>query len=210
MDPPHGRRWVAAALGALAVVVIGALVLVAESDQEATDSADTVATTAPSESANALGEAPAPDDLVLDGDGLGPITFGMPAEQAIEGLRAVLGEPRDDSLGPDPDLCPDRTVSWGWLRVSFSDSDGSPELQVSGWSLNNRGDAAGETGPDLSTSEGIRLGSTATEIESAAPQADAGSDGQSYVLRDIQIYLNTSSPSGVVEFLGAGFNGCVE
>lgn len=202
---------VARVVGALTAVVIGgALVVVARSDPDASDPSVTVATTAPPGSADALGETPALDDLVLEGDGLGPITFGMPADQAIERLRVVLGEPRDDSLGPDPGLCPDRTVSWGWLRVSFSDEAASSDLQFSGWSLNNRGDAVAETGPYLTTSQGIGLDSTAAEIERLAPQADAGISGQSYDLEDISLYLDTAGPSGVVEYLGAGFNGCVE
>ena len=82
--------------------------------------------------------APSIDDLVFAADGLGLVDFGTDAEQALEVLVGLLGEPEFDTGWGDPsdpasdDLwpgCPGsvaRLIAWpGILGIGFTDWDPS-------------------------------------------------------------------------------------
>lgn len=144
----------------------------------ATGAGDSAATTEPSR----LGAAavPNPAGVVLDGDGLGIVSFGAPVEPALGVLVDALGQPVTDTGWIDPFSiygdCPGsrlRVVEWPGVLVFFGDPEDrylhrhpSGEHFMS-WRL-------GTFGPDpymLRTAAGIGIGSTRDQVATAYPAA---------------------------------------
>lgn len=115
-----------------------------------------------------------PAALTLIGDGLGVVPFGEPVDSALPLLVEALGEPSSDStvrgampdgLGGDDTTV--RLVEFGQLSVTFTDwpyfrDDGV--LHLVRWILF---DFDGTGTSDLSTPEGITLGSTVDDLRTA-------------------------------------------
>ncbi len=140
-------------------------------DSDTTESEGPTATTATATSTPASTERPSPaSDQLLLSDGLGVVRFGEPADTALPLLIDVLGrQPTDDSTttGDMPQGFGGtavRFVSFGQLTVIISDGayyrdDGV--MNFAGWSLDG-------TGPsELATPQGITLGSTIDELQTA-------------------------------------------
>lgn len=119
---------------------------------------------------------PNPRGVVLDGDGLGIVGFGAPAEPALSTLIEALGQPVADTGWIDPFSiygdCPGsrlRVVEWPGILAFFGDPedrylhrDPAAEHFMS-WRL-------GTFGPDpymLRTAAGIGVGSTRDEVATA-------------------------------------------
>ena len=123
---------------------------------------------------------PNPAGVVLDGDGLGIVSFGAPVEPALGTLIEALGQPVTDTGWIDPFSiygdCPGsrlRVVEWPGVLAFFGDPedrylhrDPSGEHFMS-WRL-------GTFGPDpymLRTAAGIGVGSTRDQVATAYPAA---------------------------------------
>ena len=109
------------------------------------------------------------EPLVLRGDELGAVGFGDPADEAVAVLTATLGPPDSDGVSTEPDcvLAIEQTRSVFWesvgLRVLFTDWPGADDLtpvalQFATWILSSQ--------PALATSDGIGIGSTASDVRS--------------------------------------------
>lgn len=205
------RAW--ALIGGAVVLALLAMsaVLILRSDEERPPD-DTAAAPEPTPEDPTGGVAqtvPAPT-ITLSSAGVGPFSFGTAFAEVDQELRSQLGPPDDDSRGPDDSLCPARTLRWGALRVDFANGGGAEPLTLSGWGYSYGGDAEGSVGPELFTEEGLTLGSPRTDVEATLPpDSEAGADFY-YRADDLQIGLDGPGPDGVVDYLGAGFNGCVE
>ncbi|MDE0233243.1 MAG: hypothetical protein OXI56_07025 [bacterium] len=121
-------------------------------------------------------------DLYLQPEGLGPLPFGSDAERTVAVLTGALGNPDNDTGWVPADLdflrCPGvraRVVNWGSLTVYLSDGptewgpDGHEHLFSFTYSL-----LEGQSlpaGPELRTSEGLRLGTTLSRASSIYGQA---------------------------------------
>lgn len=128
-------------------------------------------------------EAPiAAADLYLQPEGLGPLPFGSDAQRTVTVLTGALGDPDNDTGWVPADLdilrCPGtraRVVNWGSLTVYLSDgptdwgTDGHEHLFSFTYSL-----LEGQSlpaGPELRTSEGLRLGTTLSRASSIYGEA---------------------------------------
>ncbi len=147
-----------------------------------------------------------PEPLVLRSDGLGVVSFDDPADEALATLTAELGAPDSDAASePDCVLAVDqtRTVSWESLGLSvrFTDWPGGYDLppaplQFATWTVSS----ASTAGVGLATSDGIGVGSTASEVRAlpnsspAIPDVTrwgfAISDGQGTVNGDLGWSVN--------------------
>lgn len=122
-----------------ALLAVGPLAACGDDDTSATPStAAAVTTTTTTGAVTSASEAsttttPAPTaDLVLRGDGLGAVALGAAPEEALDAVRAVLGEPTADtgwgsSFGPYG-TCPGervRGVEWDHLVLLFADGETS-------------------------------------------------------------------------------------
>ncbi len=121
-------------------------------------------------------------DLYLQPEGLGPLPFGSGAQRTIAVLTGALGNPDNDTGWVPADLdilrCPGvraRVVNWGSLTVYLSDGptdwgpDGHEHLFSFTYSL-----LEGQSlpaGPELRTSEGVRLGTTLARASSIYGEA---------------------------------------
>lgn len=121
-------------------------------------------------------------DLYLQPEGLGPLPFGSDAQRTIAVLTGALGEPDNDTGWVPADLdilrCPGvraRVVNWGSLTVYLSDGPtewgpaGHEHLFSFTYSL-----LEGQSlpaGPELRTSEGLRLGTTLSRASSIYGEA---------------------------------------
>ena len=121
-------------------------------------------------------------DLFLQPEGLGPLPFGSDAQRTITVLTGALGDPDNDTGWVPADLdflrCPGvraRVVNWGSLTVYISDGptdwgrDGHEHLFSFTYSL-----LEGQSlpaGPELRTSEGLRLGTTLSRASSIYGEA---------------------------------------
>jgi len=113
---------------------------------------------------------PVTDAVELGVAGIGPATIGDPAQEAIDALTAVFGEPSATSAwsqpgcelaGPDSDGA--FIVTWGDLFVAMR---GPTEAEATFAGYTYRG-ADGEPTSGLATSEGIAIGSTGADIADA-------------------------------------------
>lgn len=164
---PRRGLWMLAAAAAL-IGAVGLAIIVtraparpatapitpAETDESEVPASPTTSVTTATTAASALGVA----DLVLRGNGIGPLAFGAPQADVAQVLRDVLGEPGTDTGPPDqmftPTLngCANKSavaMMFDGLVVGFSDyGDG---LVLDGWSA--VGEFATEEG--LSTSDSL-------------------------------------------------------
>ncbi len=121
-------------------------------------------------------------DLYLQPEGLGPLPFGSDAERTITVLTEALGDPDNDTGWVPADLdfvqCPGvraRLVNWGSLTVYLSDgpTDWGPEGHEHLFSFTYsllEGQSL-PAGPELRTSEGLRLGTTLSRASSIYGEA---------------------------------------
>lgn len=123
---------------------------------------------------------PHPEGVVLAGDGLGLVTFGVGVQAALGVLVGALGQPVADSGWIDTFSiygdCPGsrlRVVEWPGVLAMFGNPEDGYQLRDAGeehfmtWRL-------GTFGPDpylLRTAEGIGLGATRAEVAEAYPAA---------------------------------------
>ena len=163
---------------------------------------------------------PAAAKLVLRGDSLGDVRFGVDAEGAISYVESLLGVPDSDSGYVDSasefGLCPGeqvRGVRWGDLLLLFGDESevASGRLHFYGWRFGPVGTSMPEpVGP--ATEGGITLGATVTEVLKAHPNADVYSDDVFGAGFDIDAgarglvsgSLSNDSPNGVTLALFGG------
>ena len=139
------------------------------------------ATTAPVRLGSAA--VPHPEGVVLDGEGLGIVTFGMNVTAALRRLTDALGRPIADSGWTDAfgiyGACPGsrlRVVEWPGVLVLFGNAEDGYQYRDAddehfmAWRL-------GWIGPDpylLRTSGDIGVGSTRGEVAEAYPAATFG------------------------------------
>jgi peptidoglycan hydrolase-like protein with peptidoglycan-binding domain len=116
--------------------------------------------------------APA-ESLVLASDGLGAVSFDDPADEVLAVLTATLGSPGRDMVSTELDCAlaieQTRSVSWESVGMSvlFTDWPGAynltpAPLHFASWTLSPQ--PAAEVA--LTTSDGIEIGSTASEVRS--------------------------------------------
>lgn len=107
-------------------------------------------------------QTPARPAVVLAPDGLGVVRFGAEAEQVLTHLADVLGPANDDRrLGSCPSGAADRLVQFSELAVLIAGE--GPSGRFVAWDV---GPASGAF-PPLATAEGIRVGSTVSELRAA-------------------------------------------
>lgn len=163
---------------------------------------------------------PAAAKLVLRGDSLGDVRFGVDAEGAISYVETLLGQPDSDSGYVDAasefGLCPGnqvRGVRWGDLLLLFGDESevASGRLHFYGWRFGPVGTSMPEpVGP--ATEGGVSLGATVNEVLKAHPNADVYSDDVFGAGFDIDAgarglvsgSLSNDSPNGVTLALFGG------
>ena len=161
-------------------------------------------------------------ELVLRGDSLGDVRFGVDAEGAIAYVESLLGAPDSDSGYVDSvsefGMCPGeqvRGVRWGDLLLLFGDESevASGRLHFYGWRFGPVGTSMPEpVGP--ATDGGISLGSTVNELLAAHPSADVVNDDVYGAGFDLDLggrglvsgSLSDDSPNGVVLDLFGGVN----
>lgn len=112
--------------------------------------------------------------LVLKGDGLGPVEFGAPPEEAIADVTARLGPASSDSGWVNSrgvfGTCPGnitRVVRWESLRLFFSDGPtdfGEDEYHLFYYSQSS---VEADVVIDLRTAAGIGIGSTVEDLTEA-------------------------------------------
>lgn len=158
--------------------------------------------------------------LVLRGDSLGDVRFGVDADGAIAYVESLLGNPNSDSGWVDAasefGLCPGsqvRGVRWGDLLLLFGDESevASGRLHFYGWRYGPVGSSMPEPlGP--ATEGGVTLGSTVNEVLAAHPNADVYNDDVFGAGFDIDAgsrglvsgSLSNDSPNGVTLALFGG------
>jgi len=134
----------------------------------------TPATTAPQTTAApyvAVGEPVAIADLLLAVDGVGPIKFGEPADNAIGRLVASLGEPDVDSgpqvSGGEWGVCDgdtERIVQWGpFAAIVIVDADGAETF--GGYRLDFSLGGFSSDAADLQTLSGLAAGASLRQLE---------------------------------------------
>ena len=118
--------------------------------------------------------------LELATDGLGDVEFGLSPEAVIADISALYGEPDHDSgwIPAEPNIygtCPGdgmRAIGWGSLVTLFtvdatSDLGGWFFAWTFGYDYTQNAGGIDPRNMDLSTAEGIGLGSTVAELEAA-------------------------------------------
>lgn len=145
--------------------------------------------------------------LELRDDGLGLVSFGDPEDEVITAVEAALGPADGDELRREMSECTEHTVWWGLLSLDFDSDEG--EREFVGWALSDRGDRTAASGPDLQTEHGLGIGSSGAEVV-AVPGVETYSDGSSFEVGTLQIYLDGPAPDSQVEYMEAGFSGCFE
>lgn len=121
-------------------------------------------------------------DLYLQPEGLGPLPFGSGAQRTITVLTGALGDPDNDTGWVPADLdilrCPGvraRVVNWGSLTVYLSDgpTDWGPEghEHLFSYTYSLLEGQSSPAGPELRTSEGVRLGTTLARASSIYGEA---------------------------------------
>lgn len=114
-------------------------------------------------------------ELDLQPDGIGRYTVGQPADEVIAGISTQIGGPDGDSIDSDTLLqVPDcgspgtRVVSWGNLVLFFVDRNGSSVFATWSYGFDPiTGNAQDARGLDLTTPDGIGLGSTRDDLTAA-------------------------------------------
>ena len=126
-------------------------------------------------------------DLYLQPEGLGPLPFGTDVQRTLQVLTGALGNPDNDTGWVPADLgflkCPGiraRVVTWGSLTVFFSDGptdwgpDGHEHLFSFAYSLPEG--SSSPAGPELRTSEGLKLGAVLSRASSIYGEASITTD----------------------------------
>lgn len=158
--------------------------------------------------------------LVLRGDSLGDVRFGVDADGALAYVESLLGPPDQDSGYVDSvsefGVCPGeqvRGVRWGDLLLLFGDESevASGRMHFHGWRYGPiRASVPEPTGP--ATEGGITLGATVSEVLAAHPSAEvftddvfgAGFDIDSGARGLVSGSLSKDAPSGVTLTLFGG------
>lgn len=160
--------------------------------------------------------------IALRPDGLGVASFGVSVDDTVASLTAYLGDPTsvapatelqfrvndlwadaDDGLGLVWDRPWYQTFCWEQLCAVFG-GDTSEGLFFTGWAMSpfnqGRGLEVSELAPvpDVATSEGITIGSTAEEIEAAYPEIEFFTGEGASALFDIGWTLSGFTGIGVV------------
>jgi hypothetical protein len=165
---------------------------------------------------------PVQGQLVLGVRGLGPATFGQPADQVVAALRAVLGRPDEDRRWDQRKqqlfgVCPGsnhRFVRWGKLSVLFADGDtgqgNAGRQHFFAWYA----EAPKAAGKRLATPEGVTVGSTTAQVRAAYGDratlwgAEGGLPAGFRVgsPQDFELFgwLTDPGPRGTVTMLAAG------
>lgn len=121
-------------------------------------------------------------ELYLQPEGLGPLPFGSDAQRTLTVLTGALGDPDNDTGWVPADLdflqCPGiraRVVNWGSLTVFLSDgpTDWGPagREHLFSFTYSLAPGASSPSGPELRTSEGLRLGATLSRATSIYGEA---------------------------------------
>jgi hypothetical protein len=162
------------------------------------------ATPSPTPEASAA-PAPAADGgatLALEGDGLRvfvlpsgsarPIPFGTDPVQTLEMLEAVRGEP-PSNLGKNPD-CGEQFAEWSDGLLVWFDND-----EFVGWAL-------ADTAAELSTVDGLKIGSTRAQLEGGGSVVEIApsSLGVEFTAGGVAGLLASDAPDARVTHLWAG------
>lgn len=199
---PTRRRAIAAALGSAIVIVLalalwqlgrgapGQVALDTSSTTTSTAPPTTAPTTASPSTTTAPPTSTAPPGptatpvpptttttlapLVLEADGLGPISFGATPEDTIAEVSARLGPTTSDSGWVSSrgnfGTCPGnivRVVRWESLRLFFTDGPTDFGEDIQHFFYYSQSTADTTVVIDLTTSAGIGLGSTVEELNDA-------------------------------------------
>ena len=145
------------------------------------------------------------DGLVLQGDGLGVVSFGDPMDDVIATLTERLGPPTGDRIEQSPFgvaegdsgpaacntvtgyLCYDyiRWASWShiglWITIADVNGDGWGEKGAP--NLRGYTYGAGDAGAVLHTLHGITVGTTVDELQALGDLVTFGVDGCGEVIR---------------------------
>lgn len=134
--------------------------------------------------------APPPlPDLELSQDGLGDVAFGLSPDEVIAEMAGRFGAPDHDTdwIPAEPNaygLCPGekmRAIGWGSLAAIFID-DGTSDLggyfytYTYGYDYSENTGGVDPRGLDLTTAEGVGLGTTVADLR-AAYASDLTVDG---------------------------------
>lgn len=168
-----------------------------------------VTTTAPASSTTT---APHGGGVVLRPDGLGVVDFGDEAGAVLARLTGLLGPPGDDRpLASCPSGAADRLVQFSELGVLLAGPPGSQRLVA--WDI---GPASGAF-PELTTAEGVGVGSTVAELRAAyGDRLEISGDdafGPSFDVRAappgaLSGTLTGTAPSDTVASMGGGTATC--
>ena len=169
-------------------------------------------------------EAPAIQELLLRGDGLGSARFGAAPDGVIEYVRSILGGSTADTGWVDPytfgDCSPAtvaRKVDWGVLSLIFSDlsSYANGRLHFIGWEYGLVG-GIGDEPVGLRTPGALTLGSRVADLLAEFPEAriNEGEDDLNippnfYVSDNFRGLLTGASPDDIVTVIFGGY-GCAE
>jgi hypothetical protein len=133
-----------------------------------------------------------PGNYILRADGIGPVDFGTPADEALA-FVPLLGPP-DRTYDSYSDCYPSvelvQALEWdAWnLRLVFTDWGGTHEtpvatsLHLSGWDV---------TGPGLKTADGLGWGSTVSDLRTVDPEA-------TFWINDFGPYYGFDTPEGTL------------
>jgi hypothetical protein len=118
--------------------------------------------------------------LALSPDGLGEVSFGLAPDTVVDDIAALVGGPDLDSgwIPSEPNAygsCPGstmRAIGWGSLVTIFID-DGAPDLggyfytYTYGYDFSENEGGIDPRGLDLTTEQGVGLGTTVAALRSA-------------------------------------------
>ena len=191
-------------------------------DPTVPDTTSTTTTTLPPVTTTT--EAPAIQELLLRGDGIGSARFGAAPEVVIDYVTSILGGNTADTGWVDPytfgDCSPAtvaRKVDWGVLSLIFSDlssyADGRRHLI--GWEYGLVGQI-GDEPVGLRTQGAMTLGSRVVDLLAEFPEAgvNEGEDDLNippnfYVSDNFRGLLTGTSPDDFVTVIFGGY-GCAE
>lgn len=190
---------------AVAALILAACQPEAPADAPAAAGAE-VAATSPATPAPATGQAYAPSEALLAGDGLTfpnpggrgtglDVTFGRAEAEVIATLTQFRGAAPSLSENGECGAGPLKFATWGdGLQLLFDDGT------FAGW-------AAGERTPrGFQTISGIGVGSTLTQLRAAHPGVEIAVDtlGPEFGAADVYGLLSGTTPAATVTHLWAG------
>jgi len=186
-SPWWRRWWVWTAAAAVVLVAAGVTIWAVQDDDNGEDAAST--TTSTTTTTTTTTSAPtttttttttptttteSTTTVIARVDGLGPVGLGDDAAAALPLLTGLFGAPVSDETetGVSPfgyyteDEATARLVEWDGLTVAFIDAPlyrGDGVLHFFGWWTD------GGSTPPIATAEGVRVGSTLTDVRSVFP-----------------------------------------